>query len=96
MRTTKDMDYIFDLDGREITIEERQKAIRKEVIEQYVACRKGRKMTQDELSRRTGISRPNISRFESGNYNPSLEMMVRMAAALDMTIDVKLVKNGEA
>mgnify|MGYP002514628147 FL=1 len=53
-------------------------------------------MTQDELSRRTGISRPNISRFESGNYNPSLEMMVRMAAALDMTIDVKLVKNGEA
>ena len=25
MRTTKDMDYIFDLDGREITIEERQK-----------------------------------------------------------------------
>ena len=90
MRTTKDMDYIFDLDGNEITIEERQIKIRKEVIEQYVACRKGRKMTQDELARRTGISRPNISRFESGNYNPSLEMMVRMAAALDMTLDVKL------
>ena len=96
MRTTKDMDYIFDLDGREITIEERQKEVRKEVIEQYVACRKSRKMTQDELARRTGISRPNISRFESGNYNPSLEMMVRMAAALDMRVGVKLVKNGEA
>ena len=96
MRTTKDMDYIFDLDGREITIEERQKKVRKEVIEQYVACRKGRKMTQDELARRTGISRPNISRFESGNYNPSLEMMVRMASALDMTLDVKLVKSEEA
>ena len=96
MRTTKDMDYIFDLDGTEITIEERQKEIRKSVIEQYVACRKGRKMTQDELARRTGISRPNISRFESGNYNPSLEMMVRMAAALDMTVNVKLVKSEEA
>ena len=96
MRTTKDMGYIFDLDGNEITIEERQKEIRKTVIEQYVACRKGRKMTQDELARRTGISRPNISRFESGNYNPSLEMMVRMAAALDMTLDLKLVKNQEA
>jgi len=96
MRTTKDMDYIFDLDGTEITIEERQKAIRKEVIDQYVACRKGRKMTQDELARRTGISRPNISRFESGNYNPSLEMMVRMAAALDMTLNVKLEKSKEA
>lgn len=96
MRTTKDMDYIFDLDGTEITIEERQKEIRKEVIEQYVTCRKGRRMTQDELAKRTGISRPNISRFESGNYNPSLEMMVRMAAALDMTLDVKLVKSQEA
>ena len=96
MRTTKDMDYIFDLDGNEITIEERQIKIRKDVIEQYVACRKGRKMTQDELARRTGISRPNISRFESGNYNPSLEMMVRMASALDMTLDVKLVKSEEA
>ena len=96
MRTTKDMDYIFDLDGKEITIEERQKEIRKAVIEQYVACRKGRRMTQDELARRTGISRPNISRFESGNYNPSLEMMVRMAAALDMTVNVKLVKSEEA
>jgi len=96
MRTTKDMDYIFDLDGNEITIEERQIKVRKDVIEQYVACRKGRKMTQDELARRTGISRPNISRFESGNYNPSLEMMVRMAAALDMTLDVKLVKSEEA
>lgn len=95
MRTTKDMDYIFDLDGTEITIEVKQKDIRKGVIEQYVACRKNKKMTQDELARRTGISRPNISRFESGNYNPSLEMMVRMAAALDMTVDVKLVKNEE-
>ena len=73
----------------------KQKDIRKGVIEQYVACRKNKKMTQDELARRTGISRPNISRFESGNYNPSLEMMVRMAAALDMTVDVKLVKNEE-
>ena len=73
-----------------------RKEIRKEVIEQYVTCRKGRKMTQDELARRTGISRPNISRFESGNYNPSLEMMVRMASALDMTLDVKLAKSEEA
>ena len=96
MRTTKDRDYIFDLDGKEILIEVQQKEIRKEVISQYVACRKGKKMTQDELARRTGISRPNISRFESGNYNPSLEMMVRIAAALDMTLNVKLQKSEEA
>ena len=48
-------------------------------------------MTQVQLAARTGISQPNITRFESGNYNPSLEMMVRIAYALDMKLDIKLV-----
>ena len=95
MRTTKDMDFIYTLDGKEISIELTQKSIRKEVIQQYVECRKSKKMTQDELSKRAGVSRPNISRFESGNYNPSLEMMVRLAAALDMSVNLKLVSNGK-
>lgn len=96
MRTTKDMDYVYTLDGKEISIEMTQKSTRKEVIQQYVACRKSKKMTQEELSKRAGISRPNISRFESGNYNPSLEMMVRLAAALDMSVNLKLEKKGKA
>lgn len=94
MRTTKDMDYIYNIDGQEILIEMRQKTARSEVIQQYVDCRKSKKMTQEELAKRAGISRPNVSRFESGNYNPSLEMMVRLAAALDMKVSVKLESNG--
>ena len=92
MRTTTDMDYIFNLDGQEILIESRQRDTRNAVIEQYVACRKSKNMTQDELSQRTGIRRPNISRFESGKYNPTLEMLVRIAAALDMDLDVNLTE----
>lgn len=96
MRTTKDMDYIYGIDGQEILIEMQQKNTRSEVIKQYVECRKEKKMTQEELAKRTGISRPNISRFESGNYNPSLEMMVRIAAALDMSLDINLKSNANA
>lgn len=90
MRTTKDMDYVFDIDGTEILIEVQQKDVRNHVIEQYVKCRKEKKMTQEQLAQRTGISRPNISRFESGNYNPSLEMMVRIAEALKMNLNITL------
>ena len=90
MRTTKDMDYVFDIDGTEILIEVQQKDVRNHVIEQYVKCRKEKKMTQEQLAQRTGISRPNISRFESGNYNPSLEMMVRIAEALEMNFNISL------
>ena len=92
MRTTRDMDYIYNMDGKEILIEQRQFDTRNAVIAQYVACRKAKRMTQDELSKRTGFSRPNICRFESGNYNPSLEMMVRIASALDMDLNIQLTE----
>ena len=94
MRTTKDMDYVYNIDGQEILIEMWQKTTRREVIQQYVDCRKSKQMTQEELAKRAGISRPNVSRFESGNYNPSLEMLVRLAAALDMKVSIKLESNG--
>ena len=48
-------------------------------------------MTQAELAKRAGIPRSNITRFESGNYNPSLEQLVRIAAALGMMLQVQLV-----
>lgn len=85
-----DMDYIYTVENEEILIEPIQRYTRSNIIRQYVLCRKMKKMTQEDLSRRTGISRPNIARFESGKYNPSLEMMVRIAAGLDMQLDINL------
>lgn len=56
---------------------EKQKNTRKNVIEQYVKFRKDRNLTQEELAGIIGVSRPSISRFESGDYNPTLDMMVK-------------------
>lgn len=85
------MDYIYSTDNQEILIEVYQKDTRKDVVAQYVRCRKEKGITQAELARRAGIPRTNITRFESGDYNPSLEMMVRIAAALDMRLEIGLV-----
>lgn len=54
-------------------------------------------MTQADIARRTGIPRTNITRFESGRYNPSLEMLVKIAAALDMKLELilKQLHSGE-
>ena len=68
-----------------------QKDTRQSVIEQYVRCRKMQGMTQAELARRAGVPRSNITRFESGSYNPSLELLVRIAAAMGMTLQMQLV-----
>lgn len=90
MRTKSPMDYIYSDENQEIFIEHIQSETRTAVIAQYRQCRKEKKMTQSELAKRTGISQPNINRFESGNYNPSLEMLVRIAAALDMQLCIQL------
>ena len=85
------MDYIYTSGEQEIIIEVEQRDTRHSVIDQYVQCRKLQGMTQAELEKRAGIPRSNITRFESGNYNPSLEQLVRIAAALGMMLQVQLI-----
>ena len=85
------MDYIYTSGEQEIIIEVEQRDTRHSVIDQYVQCRKLQGMTQAELAKRAGIPRSNITRFESGNYNPSLEQLVRIAAALGMMLQVQLI-----
>lgn len=85
------MDYIYTSSEQKIIIEVEQRSTRRSVIEQYVQCRKMQGITQAELAKRAGIPRSNITRFESGNYNPSLEQLVRIAAALGMKLQVQLM-----
>ena len=80
------MDYIYTSGEQKILIEVEQRSTRKSVVEQYVQCRKMQGLTQAELAKKAGIPRSNITRFESGNYNPSLELLVRIAAALGLSL----------
>ena len=56
--------------------------------------RKEAGVTQEELSRRTGISRPNIARMENGSYNPTVEMLVRLAAGIGKKVDIRFKDMG--
>ena len=70
---------------------ELQKAVKDNVIEQFIAKRKERGMTQSDVSTVTGIQRPNISRLESGYYNPTLDMLVRLADSIDCNVKITCV-----
>lgn len=67
---------------------EMQKALRTEVMGQLVSVRKKRGWTQNDISMATGILRPNISRMENGSYNPTLDMLVRIANSLDLNVKI--------
>lgn len=85
------MDYIYTSGDQKILIEMEQKSTRQSIVEQYVQCRKMQGLTQAELAKKAGVPRSNITRFESGSYNPSLELLVRIAAALGMTLQMRLI-----
>ena len=64
-------------------------ATREEVAQQLREVRKSQGMTQELLADRVGTKKSNISRLESGRYNPSLDFLVKVAGGLGKQIQVK-------
>ena len=84
------MDYIIMENGEKILLETQQKVTNQRTVDIYKQYRKELGLTQSELGKRAGISQPNITRFESGNYNPSLEFLVKIAGAMGKKVKVTL------
>lgn len=47
-------------------------------------------LTQAELARKIGTKQSAIARLESGNYNPTVEMLERVAKALNAQLEISL------
>lgn len=65
-------------------------APRYEVVEQLKAARKAQDITQEVLAARVGTKKSNISRFESGKYNPSLDFLIKVADSLGKQVHIKI------
>lgn len=60
-----------------------------EMIKQIIKIRSELNMTQSELAKKCGILQSNISRFESGNCNPSLEFLQKIASGLGRKLHIE-------
>ena len=78
------------LKDEEFKIEYEKLKPRYEAIEQIIRARKEQNITQAERAKRVGTQKSNISRLESGNYNPSLDFLAKIAESLGKKISVKL------
>jgi len=88
----------------EIKIQELKKEFRKDPIglrarydefeaeQQLVVAlldlRKAQNLTQADLAKRVGTSQANISKLESGKFNPSVALLKRLAKACDVKLSV--------
>lgn len=78
------------LKDEEFKIEYEKLKPRYEAIEQIIRARKEQNITQAELAKRVGTQKSNISRLESGNYNPSLDFIVKVAELLGKSLSVQI------
>jgi DNA-binding XRE family transcriptional regulator len=62
------------------------------IKKQLVAARIGKGLTQDEIAKKIGTSKSNISRLESLNnhYMPNFATLMKYAEALGMRLDIGL------
>ena len=59
-----------------------------EIINQIIKARIEQDLTQEELARRIGTRQSNISRLESGEYNPSLQFLKKIASGLGKELHI--------
>ena len=62
------------------------------IVQAMINARKESGLTQKQLSDRTGITQADISRLESGNANPSLRPLQRLAEGLGMKLHVEFIR----
>lgn len=59
------------------------------IIQAMIDARRESGLTQKQLSERTGIAQADISKLESGNGNPSIKTLQRLAAGMGMRVKIE-------
>ena len=65
------------------------------IIKAIVEARHNSKMTQKELSEKTGINQADISKLENGTANPSLRTLHRLADGMGMVLKLEFVRPAQ-
>jgi len=66
--------------------------IRIKIGQRIAELRKLRGMTQRDLAEATGFNRSNIGRIEQGRYSAGIEILNKIATALDAEIEINELK----
>ena len=65
------------------------------IIKALLNAREASGLTQKDLAKRTGIAQGDISKLETGNANPSLRTLQRLAAGMGMKLKLEFVPKNQ-
>ncbi len=87
----KAMDFYVQRDDVSLLVEEAKNRTKEQIIDQYINLRKLRGFSQEKVAEMTGIARTNIVRIESKANVPTIEVLTKLAMALDMELEIRFV-----
>ena len=79
------------LKNEEVRNELKKNEAEYKIIEEIILARKERNLTQKDLAELVGTKQSNISRLESGNYNPTIDFLNKIASAVGKQLEVRIV-----
>jgi predicted transcriptional regulator len=65
-------------------------SIEYQVVREIIKARHELNITQEQLAKLAGTKQSNISRLESGEYNPTIEFLSKVAQAMGKTLEIRL------
>lgn len=74
------------------TIQREPRRLQREVVRRTLgrnlsALRRRRKWSQEKLASRLGVTRGRLSKWETGEHSPPMEMLAALAAALEAGVE---------
>lgn len=78
------------IDRPAVRAEYEQTRLRFELAEAIRTRREEMGLSQRQVAERAGMTQPGVARFEAGGTVPTLPLLERLAAALDLTLTVSL------
>lgn len=80
-RLMKNPDVVVELENNEVEYQ---------IIKEIIKSRIEKNMSQKQLADLVGTKQSNISRLESGEYNPSIALLKKVAKAVDKELCISL------
>lgn len=75
--------------------QEEEIRIEMEIMQATIEARKKEKMTQAEISKKSGLTQSVVARVESGTHSPTMQTMIRYLHAIGYTLKVVPTNNSK-
>ena len=89
------MDYIYKTEEYSKLIETQKTRVKNNIIDQYIAIRKEKGLSQEKIANLTGIARTNIIRIEAKRNMPTIDVLTKLANAVDMELEIRLIEKSK-